>query len=123
MKRYEGFFNAAWIPAVAALLGSLVLSAQGIGQQGTPAGEQLYRGYCAVCHGEKGDGKGIAAPSFGGKTEDFTNPAFWNKYDDKKIEKVILKGKGRMPAQTVSAEEAGAIVEYMKKTFKGTYGS
>ena len=73
---------------------------------GTPAGEQLYRGYCAVCHGEKGDGRGIAAPSFGGKIADFTNPEYWKKTDDKKIVTVILKGQGRMPAQSVSPEEA-----------------
>jgi len=36
---------------------------------------------------------------------------------------VILKGQGRMPAQSVSPDEARAIVEYMKTTFKGKYGS
>ena len=36
---------------------------------------------------------------------------------------VILKGQGRMPAQSVSPEEARSIVEYMKSAFKGTYGS
>jgi mono/diheme cytochrome c family protein len=36
---------------------------------------------------------------------------------------VILKGQGRMPAQSVSPEEARAIVEYMKSAFKGAYGS
>jgi mono/diheme cytochrome c family protein len=123
MKKYKGIFMAALIPVVAAFLGSLILTAQGISQQGTPAGEQLYRGYCAVCHGEKGDGKGMAAPSFGGKIADFTNAEFWNKHDDKKIVDVILKGQGRMPAQSVSPDEAKAIVEYMKSAFKGRYGS
>ena len=65
----------------------------------------------------------MAAPSFGGKIADFTNPEYWKKTDDKKITAVILKGQGRMPAQSVSPEEAKAIVEYMKSTFKGTYGS
>jgi mono/diheme cytochrome c family protein len=118
MQKHKGIFKGALIPVVAALLGSLILTAQGIGQQGTPAGEQLYRGYCAVCHGEKGDGRGIAAASFGGKIADFTNPEYWKKTDDKKITTVILKGQGRMPAQAVSPEEAKSIVEYMKATFK-----
>jgi mono/diheme cytochrome c family protein len=123
MKRYKQIFMAALIPVLAAFIGSLILTAQGIGQQGTPAGEQLYRGYCAVCHGEKGDGKGIAAPSFGGKIADFTNAEFWRETGDAKIVNVILKGQGRMPAQSVSPDEARAIVEYMKSAFKGRYGS
>ncbi len=123
MNRCKGIIMMALIPVMTAFLGSLILTAQGIGQQGPPAGEQLYRGYCAVCHGEKGDGKGMAAPSFGGKIADFTNSEFWNKTDDKKIVNVILKGQGRMPAQSVSPDEAKAIVEYMKSAFKGRYGS
>jgi mono/diheme cytochrome c family protein len=122
MKKYKGIFMGVSIP-VMAFLGALILTAQVIGQQAAPAGEQLYRGYCAVCHGEKGDGKGMAAPSFGGKIADFTNPEFWNKTDDRKIVTVILKGQGRMPAQAVSPDEAKAIVEYMKSAFKGRYGS
>jgi mono/diheme cytochrome c family protein len=123
MKKYSKIVTGALIPVTAALLGSIVLTAQGISQQETPAGEKLYRGYCAVCHGEKGDGRGMAAPSFGGKIADFTNPEYWKKTDDKKIVNVILKGQGRMPAQSVSPEGAKAIVEYMKSAFKGTYGS
>ena len=123
MMIINGLRKSAWMAVAAALLVSLIFTAQGVGQQGTPAGEQLYRGYCAVCHGEKGDGRGIAAPSFGGKIADFTNPEYWKKADDKKIVAVILKGQGRMPAQSVSPEEARAIVEYMKSAFKGAYGS
>jgi mono/diheme cytochrome c family protein len=123
MKKCNKFVMWALIPVTAALLGSIILTVQAIGQQETPAGEKLYRGYCAVCHGEKGDGRGMAAPSFGGKIADFTNPEYWKKTDEKKITAVILKGQGRMPAQSVSPEEAKSIVEYMKSAFKGTYGS
>jgi mono/diheme cytochrome c family protein len=123
MKKYRGILMGALIPVTATLFGSLLLTAQVIGQQAAPAGEPLYRGYCAVCHGEKGDGKGMAAPSFGGKTADFTNPEFWKKTDDRKIINVILKGQGQMPAQAVSSDEAKDIVEYMKSAFKGGFGS
>jgi len=123
MNKYKKIVTGAWIPLMAALLVSLILTTRGVGQQVTSAGEPLYRAYCAVCHGEKGDGKGIAAPSFGGKIADFTNPDYWKKTDDKKIANAILKGQGRMPAQSVSPEEAKAIVEYMKSAFKGKYGS
>jgi len=123
MMKGKRVLKGALVPAAAALAGSLVLTVQIAGQQSPPAGEQLYRGYCAVCHGEKGDGRGIAAPSFGGKIADFTYPEFWKSMDDKKITTVILKGKGRMPAQPVSPVEAGAIVEYMKSAFRGGQGS
>jgi mono/diheme cytochrome c family protein len=123
MKLINGLRIAVWVALAAAFLASSIMTAQVIGQQGAPAGEPLYRAYCAICHGEQGDGKGIAAPSFGGKVADFTSPDFWKIYDDGKIMKVIQKGQGRMPAQSVSPEEAKAIVEYMKTTFKGKYGS
>jgi mono/diheme cytochrome c family protein len=123
MKIINGLRNAAWVALAAALLGILALTAPGFGQQGEPAGGKLYRDYCALCHGEQGDGRGIAAPSMGRKLNDFRSTAFWSDRSDKKIIQVILKGQGRMPAQSVSPEEAKAIVEYMKTTFKGKYGS
>ena len=123
MKIINGIRNAAWVALAAAILGILALTAPGFGQQGEPAGGKLYRDYCALCHGEQGDGRGIAAPSMGRKLNDFRSTAFWSDRSDKKIIQVILKGQGRMPAQSVSPEEAKAIVEYMKTTFKGKYGS
>ena len=59
----------------------------------------------------------------GRKLNDFRSTAFWSERSDKKLIQVILKGQGRMPAQSVSPDEAKAIVEYMKTTFKGKYGS
>ena len=123
MKIINGLRNAAWVALAAALLGILALTAPGFGQQGEPAGGKLYRDYCALCHGEQGDGRGIAAPSMGRKLNDFRSTAFWSDRSDKKLIQVILKGQGRMPAQSVSPEEARAIVEYMKSAFKGAYGS
>jgi mono/diheme cytochrome c family protein len=123
MKIINGIRNAAWVALAAAILGILALTAPGFGQQGEPAGGKLYRDYCALCHGEQGDGRGIAAPSMGRKLNDFRSTAFWSDRSDKKIIQVILKGQGRMPAQSVSPEEAKAIVEYMQTTFKGKYGS
>jgi len=123
MKIINGLRNAAWVALAAALPGILALAAPGFGQQGEPAGGKLYRDYCALCHGEQGDGRGIAAPSMGRKLNDFRSTAFWSDRSDKKLIQVILKGQGRMPAQSVSPDEAKAIVEYMKTTFKGKYGS
>jgi len=39
-------------------------------------GEELYLRYCAGCHGEKGNGKGLAAPFLEPKPRDFTRGVF-----------------------------------------------
>jgi mono/diheme cytochrome c family protein len=43
---------------------------------------------------------------------------FWKANDDAAIAKVIVEGKGRMPAVALSPEETKAVVEYMKSSFK-----
>ena len=124
MKKYGGIVPRSLILIIAILLlGFLLLPARGIGQQGMSAGESLYRAHCAVCHGEKGDGRGIAAPSMGRKLNDFGSSAFWSDRSDSKLIQVILKGQGRMPAQPVSPDEAKAVLGYMKTAFKGKYSS
>src|SRR5512143_1668693 len=40
------------------------------------AGKQLYLAHCAQCHGEKGDGQGIAAPFLLPRPRDFTAGKF-----------------------------------------------
>src|SRR5690606_25082158 len=42
-----------------------------LAQEASP-GEQLYLQYCAQCHGENGDGKGVAAPYLKPRPRDFT---------------------------------------------------
>ena len=44
-----------------------------------------------LSRGRRADGRGIAAPSLGGRIADFTNPDFWKNSDDGKIVKVILR--------------------------------
>jgi mono/diheme cytochrome c family protein len=117
----RGIAKRSLIPATAVFFGFLLLTGRGIGEQGAPAGARLYRANCSICHGEKGDGRGIAAPSMGIRIADFTNPDFWNAHDDDAIVKTILKGRGRMPAQSVSPEEARAIVQYMTSAFRGKH--
>ncbi len=41
--------------------------------QAISAGEKIYQGKCAVCHGEKGDGRGSVAAVFPLKPADFTD--------------------------------------------------
>jgi cytochrome c5 len=87
---------------------SLVLVSPVIGQDG----KKLYGDRCALCHGPDGDGKGVIM-----QTTPF-GADFWKANDDAAISKTIIEGKGRMPAIPLSPEEAKAVVEYMKSSFK-----
>jgi mono/diheme cytochrome c family protein len=87
---------------------SLVLVSPVIGQEG----KQIYNNRCALCHGADGDGKGVImqTPPFGAN--------FWKANDETAIASVIVEGKGKMPAIALFPEEAKAVAEYMKSTFK-----
>ncbi len=87
---------------------SLVLASPAVSQDG----KKLYGDRCALCHGPGGDGKGVIM-----QTSPF-DAEFWKKSDDAAITKAIIEGKGRMPAIPLSPEEAKAVAEYMKSSFK-----
>lgn len=96
------------LAAIAGISLSLVTASPVIGQDG----RQIYGNRCAMCHGEDGNGKGVIMQ---------TNPfriEFWKVNDEAAIAKVIVEGKGRMPAIPLSPEETKAVVEYMKANMK-----
>jgi mono/diheme cytochrome c family protein len=93
---------------LAVVLLSVVFVSPVIGQDG----KQIYNNRCALCHGPDGDGKGVIL-----QTTPF-GADFWKANDDAAISKVIVEGKGRMPAIPLSPEETKAVVEYMKSSFK-----
>jgi mono/diheme cytochrome c family protein len=106
--RKQHTLGALSIAALLSVLLSIVFAAPAAAQDG----KQIYNNRCALCHGADGDGKGVImqiAP-FG--------PDFWKSHDDAAISKVIVEGKGRMPAVPLSPEETKAVVEYMKANFK-----
>jgi mono/diheme cytochrome c family protein len=93
---------------LAVVLLSVVFVSPVIGQDG----KQIYGNRCGLCHGPDGDGKGVIM-----QTASF-DAEFWKKSDDAAIAKAIVEGKGRMPAIALSPEEAKAVIEYMKSSFK-----
>ena len=93
---------------LAVVLLSVVFVSPVIGQDG----KQIYGNRCALFHGPDGDGKGVIM-----QTAPF-GADFWKANDDAAIAKVIVEGKGRMPAIPFSPEEAKAVTEYMKSSFK-----
>ena len=44
-------------------------------------GKKIYLGLCVQCHGVKGDGNGIAAPSLMHQPANFTDPNTWTHED------------------------------------------
>lgn len=56
---------------------------------GAPA---LYGSRCAACHGESGDGKGVAAPVMRPLPRDFRDAAWQRSVDDSQLRAVILQG-------------------------------
>jgi mono/diheme cytochrome c family protein len=55
---------------------SLLMAAPAAAQNAAPPGGQLYQKLCAQCHGEKGDGQGVAAPRVLPRPRDFTAGKF-----------------------------------------------
>jgi mono/diheme cytochrome c family protein len=60
----------------AAALALVVAAAGGARAQEPPPGGALYQKLCAQCHGERGDGQGIAAPRLRPRPRDFTAGKF-----------------------------------------------
>jgi len=82
-------------------------------------GKALYEEKCMICHGQNGKGDGPAAAALSPPPKDFNRPEFWNQKDvDQVIINQVKKGKGAMPAFSLSDDEIKAIIGFMSKTFK-----
>ena len=55
-------------------------------------GLKLYLGYCFVCHGQKGDGRGPYAASLSARPADFTDSTYFNARTDDELYDFISKG-------------------------------
>jgi len=84
-----------------------------------------YKSVCAMCHGEKGEGNGVAALSMTPKPANFADPAFWQTRNKAHVEKVIREGGpavGKSPLMApfgarFNAQEISALADYLM-TFK-----
>jgi mono/diheme cytochrome c family protein len=63
-------------------------------------GEQLYRSYCAACHGEDGRGRGPAAPALKTPPADLTSIAMRNggTFPSDRIASYVANGDPPVPA-------------------------
>jgi mono/diheme cytochrome c family protein len=78
-------------------------------------GKKTYAIDCAMCHGEKGDGKGDMAGDIKNVT-DFTNPDSLKDRTDGELFSIIKNGKGDMPPEgpRVKTEEIWHLVNYVR---------
>ncbi len=78
-------------------------------------GKKMYAIDCAMCHGEKGDGKGDMASDIK-NVSDFTNPDVQKARTDGEWFYITRKGKGEMPPEgdRVKDEEVWNIVNYIR---------
>ncbi len=77
-------------------------------------GAAIFKQKCAVCHGP--DGKGQTAIGKSMKLRDLGS-ADVQKQSDAELKTIVDKGKGKMPAQKLTAAQTGDVVKYVR-TFK-----
>lgn len=77
--------------------------------------KKLYGIDCAMCHGEKGDGKGDMASDMKNVT-DFTNPDSMKDRTDGELFYIIRHGKGEMPPEGDRAkdDDVWSLVNYIR---------
>lgn len=61
--------------------------------------KKTYGYDCAMCHGEKGNGKGDTANDMKLSLKDWSNPATLKGMSDGELYYIISNGKGKMPAE------------------------
>jgi cytochrome c oxidase cbb3-type subunit III len=88
------------------------------------SGKPLYQFYCAQCHGEKGDGKGInATEDLPTQPKDFTSPKNLPVFSDQQITNTITQGGPKeqlsfiMPpwGNLLSAEEIETLRAHLRE--------
>jgi mono/diheme cytochrome c family protein len=65
--------------------------------EGMAKAKQVYGWDCAICHGERGDGKGDLGPK--NNVKDWTNAASLQDMTDGQLFYIIQKGRGSMPSE------------------------
>lgn len=98
--------------------------------QSSGSGPELYQFYCADCHGEKGDGKGInATEDLPTQPKDFTSPKNLPVFTDQQIINTITHGGPKeqlsfiMPpwGNILSADEIELLKAHLREICKCKY--
>jgi mono/diheme cytochrome c family protein len=79
-------------------------------------GEQLFLEYCSLCHGERGDGRGIRREGLTRAPRDFTNPAWRQSTSPRRIFHAIREGVPSTPMpgwKALSEQDAWDMTTYV----------
>ena len=79
-------------------------------------GAAIYADKCQVCHGRKGNGKGVASLALKPKPTDFTSPVFWTIDVDERSRRAVRKGIAGTSMRAYAELEAAdvtAVVTYL----------
>jgi cytochrome c oxidase cbb3-type subunit 3 len=55
-------------------------------------GAKVYEHYCAICHGQKGQGDGFNSTNLAVRPRDFSAPRFWRRATDEQLLLAVSKG-------------------------------
>ena len=79
-------------------------------------GKKTYNTQCAMCHGEKGDGKGDLAGEMKTKMPDFAAPGSLEKFTDGELFAMIGNGSFPMPGQgeRIKDHRKWQLVNYLR---------
>ncbi len=83
----------------------------------TPAatGRDIYRVYCAACHGAQGRGDGPAARGLRTRPRNLTNGSEWTLTTDSQIVELIrVGGRGMPPFRALRTAQVDSVMAYVK---------
>jgi len=119
---FERSYGDAAVSVVSRVFGGDAANPVANDQRALAAGRAAYTGSCAVCHGAKGDGRGVFGPPTYPHATDFTSDAAKGK-TDAQLFWIVKNGLGftAMPAFADQYKDADiwAIVAYIRVLQRG----
>ena len=86
-------------------------------------GEQIYRQYCAACHGAQGDGQTPLGQQLSPRPRDFTSTSAMADVDDKRLAQSITRGiPGTAMAPwdgVLNKEDVRRVIAFIRENFAG----
>jgi len=92
-------------------------------QESLKNGKEIYRAYCSVCHGDKGDGQSFVRNVIKKPPLDFTDKSLVEQFSVERMRWAILLGKPgtAMPAwrYDLTALQVSDVITYIRKEIMG----